>query len=42
MNLFRLKKKRQYIREQPSAFTPTLKDIIMEKAKNAKEEKIAA
>jgi len=40
MNLFRLKNKRQFVRDIPSAFSPTIKDLLKIRSSNKNDERI--
>jgi hypothetical protein len=40
MNLFRLRKKRKYVREIPSAFSPQIRELLKEKSHNPREERL--
>jgi hypothetical protein len=41
MNLFRLKNKRKFVREIPSAFSPTIRDMLKIRANSKIDERIA-
>lgn len=41
INLFRLRNKRKFIRDIPSSFTPTIKDLLEYKINDRREQRIA-
>ena len=41
MNLFRMKNKQKYIRDIPSAFSPSIKDMLRLKVDGLKDNRIA-